>query len=286
MTRMRAWLLIGVVAAALSACGADEPADAAAPVVAAAETSVEQVQDTVSAVAVEVQDQAADVLTPVVIDVREAVQELLPEPPAPAPVASTVSPAAVDLIVRFEIISPSYYVKRLQRPIWPKGASGITWAIGYDGGHQTRQQILADWSMHPDGAELSTTAGITGQRARIILPAYRHIVTPLPMAQQVFADSTLPRYATLAERTFEDGWERLPPNAQGSLTATVYNRGASMRGTTRRHMRALRDVCVPAGDVGCMVEQYLDMCAIWQGTPNGPGLCRRYRETADLAVAA
>ena len=48
-----------------------------------------------------------------------------------------VSPAAVAHIVRWEITSPAYYDKRLRWPIWPGGASGVTWCIGYDGGHQT-----------------------------------------------------------------------------------------------------------------------------------------------------
>ena len=76
-----------------------------------------------------------------------------------APSLPTVSPAGVELIVRYEISSPAYYVKRLQQPVWPGAASGITWGIGYDGGYQTASRISADWVAHPDSSVLATTAG-------------------------------------------------------------------------------------------------------------------------------
>lgn len=250
----------------------------------------EAVDDSRQAIAEPVREAQASMATaavPALVAAAEGLASSLPAKPLAAPLRTwAVSPAAVDMIVSFEIISPAYYTKRLQRPIWPGAASGVTWGIGYDGGHQTRQRIARDWDAHPDVDELATTSGITGQRARAALPAYRHIVTPLDLAQQVFAEATLPKYAALAERTFHDGWECLTADARGSLTATVQNRGASMRGARRAEMRVLQDECVPNCDTSCMAAQYRSMCRIWRGTDVGAGLCRRYEMTARLAEGA
>lgn len=215
------------------------------------------------------------------VQVREAIQAVIP--PAPVIEGEAVSPAAVAHIVRWEISSPSYYQQRLRWPIWPGGASGITWCVGYDGGHQTRPVIARDWEAHYAVDRLSTTAGLTGQAARLALPRYRDITTDYGYCEEVFRSVTLPAYHRLARRTFGNGWELLPPDAQGSLTATVYNRGASMTGSRRAEMRTLRDVCVPAGDTVCMAQAYRSMCRLWRGTPNGPGLCSRYEDAAALA---
>lgn len=221
-----------------------------------------------------------------VAEVRSAVQAVVPLPPVVERPQDQVSPAAVAHIVRWEITSPAYYSARLRWPIWPGGASGVTWCIGYDGGHQTAPVIRRDWAEHGQVDRLATTAGITGQAAKAALPRYRDITTPYSYCERIFRDMTLPTYHRLARRTFADGWELLPADAQGTLTATVYNRGASMVGSRRDEMRALRDVCVPAGDVRCMALQFRSMCRIWRGTINEAGLCGRYTDAARLVEEA
>lgn len=222
----------------------------------------------------------AEALVPTLVAAREIVQEALPEQAPPLP---TVSPRAVALIVRWEITSPAYYTQRLQRPIWPGAASGVTWGVGYDGGHQTSARILADWSAHPNAEELATTSGIVGTRAREALPRYRHIITPLEPAQDVFAGSTLPAYDALAARAFRNGWDGLPADARGVLTSLVFNRGASMGGDRRREMRALRDECVPRGDLQCMAAEIRSMKRLW---PDLRGLQLRREDEARLVETA
>ena len=220
------------------------------------------------------------VVVPAVVAAREAVQEVVP----PRAVArDEVSPAAVKHIIRWEITSQSYYTKRLRWPIWPGGASGVTWCVGYDGGHQTRAVIARDWSEHQHVDRLVNTSGLTGQAAKAALPQWRDIETAYPACEDVFRDVTLPAYRRLAKRTFRNGWDKLPWDAQDSLTATVYNRGAGMTGDRRREMRVLKDECVPAGDTSCMGRQYRSMCRLWRGTNIGAGLCARYDEAALLA---
>lgn len=222
----------------------------------------------------------------VVAEVRGAVQAVVPPVPVVERPQDLVSPAAVAHIVRWEISSRAHYDKRLRRPIWPGGASGVTWCIGYDGGHQSAPVIRRDWAAHPAADRLATTAGITGDAARAALPRYRDITTSFDYCERIFRDVTLPTYHRLAKRTFADGWVLLPPDAQGSLVATVYNRGSGMTGSRRAEMRVLRDVCVPRGDVACMAVQYRSMCRIWRGTINEAGLCGRYSDAARLAEEA
>lgn len=264
-----------------------QAATAAPDAAAATADAIDDARDVTIAAVESSRESMAMAVVPAMVAASEELASTLPAPPLATSLPTwAVSPAAVDMIVQFEIISPAYYTKRLQRPVWPGAASGVTWGVGYDGGHQTRQRIATDWREHQEAERLATTAGIIGQRARQVLPAYRDIVTPLPMAQAVFAEATLPKYHSLAERTFSDGWQCLPPDAQGALVATVQNRGASMRGDTRRELRVLRDECVPSCDVACMAAQFRSMKRVWVGTDVETGLGRRYEATARLAEGA
>jgi len=219
----------------------------------------------------------------VVSDIRDAVQSVIP--PAPAPPAE-VSPAAIAHIIRWEISGPAYYTRHLQAPIWPGGASGVTWCIGYDGGHQSATQIRTDWAEHPSVSRLATTAGITGTDARAALPRYRDIRTGYDYCAEIFRRVTLPAYHALAKRTFSRGWEQLPEDVQGMLTGTVYNRGASMSGSRRAEMVVLRDRCVPERDKACMALQFRSMCRLWRGTKLEAGLCARYEDAARIVERA
>lgn len=222
----------------------------------------------------------AEVSLPAIIEVRAAIEAVAPTPAKPV---CSVSAEAVALIVRYEVTSPSYYTARLQMPIWPGAQSGVTWGVGYDGGHQTRSRILGDWSAHTHAERLAETAGVIGPHAKALLPALADIRTPYAYAADVFAAATLPSYCELTARTYRDGWAALPEHAQGALVATVYNRGAGMQGDRRREMRTMRDVCVPAGDVECIARELRSMPRLWVGTPVESGLRARYEATALLA---
>ncbi len=228
------------------------------------------------------QGAADESVTPVIVAIREVIETALPEPPA-EPVRNDC-PQAVALIIEFEVVSRSYYDQRLQWPIWPGAASGVTWGIGYDGGHQTRQRILGDWWMHAHRERLSETSGITGSAARPVAQGLRHILTDWPMASQVFEVSTLPDYRARTERAFRTGWESLTPCAQGALVSVVYNRGSGMAGDARREMRAIRDDCVPRGDAACIAAQLRAMTRIWIGKDIERGMTRRRHAEADLAL--
>lgn len=244
------------------------------------------VVETVTATASDTRITVATDVVPIALDVQEAIQAVMPAEVA-APARADVSPAAVALIVRNEIISPAYYMAKLQGFACPGDISGPTPGIGYDLGMQTAARIRADWRAHPNVARLAAGSGVIGFGP---CRAYRRdnadIRTPFLLAEEVFETASLPAYHALAARTFRDGWDGLPPNAQGALVATVYVRGAGMRGESRAEMRKIRDECVPAHDVQCIAAAHRAMCARFEGRADAAGLCKRFRETAELAVRA
>ncbi len=227
-----------------------------------------------------VQAATAERIAPVVSAARSAVQAVVPPPAAGG--APPVSPAAVAHIVRWEVSSPAYYTRALQRPIWPGGASGVTWGIGYDGGHQTREVIRGDWHDHAARDRLAETAGITGTRAKAALPAFRDILTPFEHARRVFAERSLPVWHRTTVRAYGDGLLQLPPDAQGALVGNTYNRGASMVGSRNVEKRAIRDECIPARDLACIAAQLRAQCRLWRGTNLEAGLCARREDEARL----
>lgn len=224
--------------------------------------------------------EVAEATVPAIVDVRAAIAEIAPPPPTDE---CYVHPDAVALIVRFEVTSPAYYSARLEGVIWPGLQSGATWGVGYDGGHQTRTRIVTDWHEHTHAERLASTAGVIGPRAKDLLPGLADVRTPYPLAASVFEAATLPTYCRLAERTFKGARELLPERAFGAIVATVFNRGVAMNGDKRREMKTIRDVCVPAGDVACLVREFRSMPRLWVGTPAENGLRNRYFATAELA---
>ena len=131
----------------------------------------------------------------------------------------------------------------------------MTWGIGYDGGQQTAATIRSDWAAHADVDRLATTAGKAGTGAQALARSLRTVTTPLPLAMDVFSNSTLPRYHAAARRALGDGFDYLPEHAQGALDSLGYRRGWAMGGPNRREMREIRDTCVPARDVHCIAAQ-------------------------------
>lgn len=234
--------------------------------------------------AVAVQQEAAESLVPPVLVIREAVEAALPVAAMePDTTIEPVHPAAVALIVKYEVSSPAYYTARLQSPVWPKGQSGVTWCIGYDGGHQTKTAIETDWREHAAVGRLSATSGIIGPPAKALVATLQDIKTPYPYCERVFVESTLPIYESMAARLFSNGWTELHPLAKGLLTNMALNRGTSTRGKRRDEVRILRDDCVPRADYLCMATQFRSMKRLWGDTPDDVGLPRRYEETARLA---
>lgn len=206
----------------------------------------------------------------------------------PHPLGTAVAPREAacvrDLIVRWEVGSEARYVQRYQRPIWPGGASGVTWGLGYDGGHQPRAVIERDWAAHPAAPRLATTAGIIGEQARVILPRYRDIIVSWANAVRVFEDRSAPRFTRQARQAYGPRFDVAPMPVRCALVSVTYNRGPGMAGDRRSELRAIRDVCLAREpvDVECVAQQLEASCRVWANdVRNGVGLCnRRWDEAA------
>lgn len=193
-----------------------------------------------------------------------------------------VSPASVDLIVRYEVGSRALYEAKYQGPICPGLHSGPTIGIGSDLGTQTAAMIRQTWADHPQVDCLVLAAGKTGEQCKPALKSIGGVVTPWPIAIAVFTDTELVRYWRIASRSFGDGFLALSADAQGALTSVVYNRGGSTSGPARREYRTIRDTCIPARNEQCIADQIESMCRIWRGGSLERGLCGRRSAEAAL----
>lgn len=135
-----------------------------------------------------------------------------------------------------------YYDKKCAYPSWPGGESGVTIGIGYDLGYNTKDQIRKDWGGKVNGnimAFMLNSAGIRGAAAKkLITTNVKGFFIPYETAKQVFLDSSLPRFKTLAEKKFP-GLGQLNEVTQAVIIGLVYNRGASLSGDRRVEMAAL-----------------------------------------------
>lgn len=250
----------GVLALLLAAC---QPATQVS-------ASAETVAETIAPAIVAVQ-------TPVV----EAVEAMLP--PATAPVEpARFDPRVVNHIIRWEVGSPARYTQRYQGVICPPGASGPTWAIGYDGGHQTSATILADWAHRDDKHRLAETSGQTGAaRCEAARAKLRDVRIPYAEAFDNFERVSLPVWERATRRTYP-GVEDLGPLPAGALQGNTYNRGTSMLGSRAAEKRVIRDDCVPRRDIDCVAAQLRAQQRLW---PDIKGLRDRRESEAQLAEA-
>ena len=250
----------------------------------AVDEAVAQASEAVAEQAEQVQSTAAATTTPFVLAMREAVESIEVEP-LPEP-ATSIDPAVLALVVRWEVGSPAQYVRRYQGVICPGGASGPTVGIGDDLGHQTPQEIRRRWGWHPDVDRMATASGQAGvAKCNAWRAAHRDIRVGYNDAIRVFTRYAWPTYQAMAERAYRNGWAELTRNHQGSLTSNGYNRGFSFLGSRRTEMRHVRDTCVPGNDAPCTAGQLRASCRVWDSQPDiRKGLCARRYSEADFAV--
>ena len=212
------------------------------------------------------------------------VVDAIPLPPPPEPVERQIlSPAGLELVVHFEIVSPGYYSRHLVHPIWPGGASGVTIGIGYDLGHQLASTIRLDWDDHPQAGLLPPAAGVTRDPAKRLAAEMATITTPFPLAKQVFSEATVSRYWQSTARAYP-GVEELTQGAKDALFSLTYNRGPSMAGHRAKEKRHIRDICIPRGDYQCIANQIREMVRLWKGTAIENGMTRRRNAEAMLVL--
>ena len=238
-----------------------------------------------NSVITDAQTAARDVTSGVVLSIEVAADKVLPAR-APRPTERPVHPKVVAMLIRLEISSPAVYNAKYQWPIYPGGASGPTWCVGYDGGYQSQARIESDWFDHPSVDRLKTTSGIRGAAAKAMIASLRDILTPYAACSVVFETVSLPAYRQQAARLFRDGWSGLPWLVQDVLTSILYNRGESTQGPRRAEVLELVVRCVPANDLPCIENAIRSMNRLWTDPVTGRGLTMAYNLRADLVHEA
>ncbi len=193
-----------------------------------------------------------------------------------------VSRLGLHQIVKFEISSDANYEKRLAKPTWPGGESGVTIGIGYDLGFNSVTNIRDDWrGLIPDEdlERLATVAGKKGDKAADAVKGLKDIIVPLDAAKKVFFTLTMPKFARITLKTYP-GVEKLPADAQAGLLSLIYNRGASLEGPRRTEMLAIKSLA-PKGDLAGIANQLRSMKRLWD-IKKLPGLHVRRDKEAEL----
>jgi hypothetical protein len=124
--------------------------------------------------------------------------------------------------------------------------AGVTIGVGYDLGVTIADRFEADWgSALPKETmtRLKQAIGVKGSTAKSLVETLKDIEVPFSTARQVFLETAVPRFYHLMTSTFP-GASELPFACQGALLSLVYNRGSSLEGERRIHMRRIRDAIV------------------------------------------
>ena len=250
----------------------------------AVDEAIAQASKSVAEQAEQVQSTGAATTTPLVLAMREAVDNITTEP-LPEPVTH-IDPAVVALVVRWEVGSPAQYARQYQGVICPGGASGPTIGIGYDLGTQSPAQIRASWGWHRDIDALVTASGQVGpDRCKAWATRHKAIRVAYSDAIRVFEQQDWPTYVMASSRAYRNGWEGLTYPHQAALTSNGYNRGFSFLGSRRTEMREIRDTCVPVNDAPCTAGQLRASCRVWDSQPDiRKGLCARRYSEADFSL--
>lgn len=193
-----------------------------------------------------------------------------------------ISEVSRDLIIEFETGGKSYYESRLQHPTWPGGASGVTIGLGYDVGYNTRSQVLADWRSLPSShAEaIASASGVKGVAAKTRASALKWITVPWSTSESVFVDRTMPRFGNMTATAFP-GVTKTNGDVQGVMLSLVFNRGASVSGTSRVEMLNCRNhIAAYPQRLSRLPSEIRSMKRLWVGKGLDGLLRRRSAEAA------
>jgi hypothetical protein len=201
-----------------------------------------------------------------------------------------IHPDALKLILEAESFAP--------HPMWPGGASGVTWGYGWDAGYHSLAELNADWLdpgrlICPDLASQHAILQVVGKKGAAawsaITPAVKACFCSKIDAMIVFEECSIPKYEMRTAVAFP-GVEDLPAEVRGALVSLVFNRGASMgeedtpSWDQRREMREIREA-VKAKNLPAIADALRSMKRIWAGKNLGGLLVRRDAE-ADLVERA
>lgn len=210
------------------------------------------------------------------------------EPVTELPTTTTISTSplsnkAYNLILKYEVGGGSaYYNKALKHPCYPGGASGVTIGIGYDLGYNTKAQFANDWkSVISDKtfSRLEACLGAKGELAKQLVRNVKDIEIDWESASVVFKKETLPRFIKETLKAFPNA-DTLHPDAFGALVSIVFNRGASVTGSSRVEMANIRAL-IPSKNYKKIAQEIRNMKRLWVGK-GLDGLLKRRDEEASI----
>lgn len=194
-----------------------------------------------------------------------------------------ISDDGIKLIVAFEVTGRSRYEQLYQRPIWPRGSSGVTIGIGYDVGYVTTAWLREDWRhiLSEDQLTLLEQAcGIKGKPAADVALRLDVIRIGWEDAYKQFTMNSLPRFTaeTLAALPNAD---KLSDDCLAALVSLDYNRGPSFKNTGDRYreMRAIRLHMVNE-EYDRIPGELRSMSRLWRGSDVSGLVTRRELEAA------
>jgi GH24 family phage-related lysozyme (muramidase) len=200
----------------------------------------------------------------------------------------TISARAFNMIIAFEVSSEKAYNQKFTHPIWPGGISGVTAAVGYDFGYQSRDNISDDWSDIIDQQNLGrliAAQGKTGKDAKDMIPSLTDVEISWTQAISNFR-KVLKLYSGETAHYFP-GSSDLSADSFGALVSLVYSRGSSTAKNQndpldrRREMLVIKELCRD-GNFGEIPGQILNMKRIWKDDQKSRGLLKRRELEASL----
>lgn len=182
-------------------------------------------------------------------------------------------------VIQFETGGKNYYEKFLQRMTWPGGQSGITMGIGADLGYMTQQEFdsyFAKYFTVEERKLIEPVIGLKGEQARNILLRVKHIELSWTNASKAFVEWTLPKFWKMANDLWP-GLDQLKEEAQIALVSLVFNRGASITGSSRVEMKNIKELVLKKDYKG-IAEQIRLMKRLWINKNLDGLLSRREKE--------
>jgi hypothetical protein len=194
-----------------------------------------------------------------------------------------LSDKAYNLILKYEVGGgAAYYNKALKNPCYPGGASGVTIGIGYDLGYNTKAQFTNDWKSVISDKTFSRLEACLGAKralAKQLVRNVKDIEIDWESASVVFKKETLPRFIKETLKAFPNA-DSLHPDAFGALVSIVFNRGASVSGSSRAEMANIRAL-IPSKNYKKIAQEIRSMKRLWIGK-GLDGLLKRRDEEAKL----
>ena len=230
------------------------------------------------------QDMAGMIVTGIA---ESALWEWLDTQPEPFELLDT---EGIAFIAKEETGGLAYYESITRWPHFPGHASGITIGVGYDLRFNTEDDFRQSWGNYlPEEfiQELVKDIGKKGTQNRARELKEIGVLVPFKWAWPVLTRQTLPRYYETTRSVYTT-LDQLPGLCRCALVSLVFNRGASLTGSSRREMRAIQKLLQSADGLPKeqaktildeVEEQFLLMKRLW--SPKS-GLVKRRQSEANL----